>query len=148
VMFSMARDTRLPFSKLVSKVNKRTGTPLITGTTVSALAILVLLVNLQPGRGVRGHHQCVGGDRVPGLSDGDGGRSAASVARHQPELRPPIMDLGKWGIPVNLIAAVMGARPRRRADPQVTNRREQTQKRANRLGLTRFCVCSAQCGAS
>jgi amino acid transporter len=64
VMFSMARDNRLPFGKLVSKVNKRTGTPPITGTTVNALAILVLLVNLGPGRGVRGHHQCVGGDRV------------------------------------------------------------------------------------
>jgi amino acid transporter len=45
-MFSMARDNRLPLGKFLSKVNKRTRTPLITGTTVSALAILVLLVNL------------------------------------------------------------------------------------------------------
>jgi amino acid transporter len=46
VMFSMARDNRLPFGRFLSKVNKRTGAPVITGTTVSALAILVLLVNL------------------------------------------------------------------------------------------------------
>ena len=46
VMFSMARDNRLPFGKFLSKVNKRTGTPVITGIAVSTLAILVLLVNI------------------------------------------------------------------------------------------------------
>jgi urea carboxylase system permease len=51
VMFSMARDNRLPFGTVLSKVNKRTGTPLITGTTVSGLAILVLLVNLGQATG-------------------------------------------------------------------------------------------------
>ena len=44
-MFSMARDNRLPPGKFLAKVNKRTGTPVITGR-VSLLAIGVLLVNL------------------------------------------------------------------------------------------------------
>ena len=39
VMFSMARDNRLPFGKFLSQVNKRTGTPVITGIAVSTLAI-------------------------------------------------------------------------------------------------------------
>jgi hypothetical protein len=38
-----------------------------------------------------------------------GARSAASAARHQSQLRPSVLDLGKWGIPVNLTAVVMGA---------------------------------------
>ena len=46
VMFSMARDNRLPFGSALAKVNPRTGTPVITGIVVSALAILILLVNL------------------------------------------------------------------------------------------------------
>ncbi|MDT5239577.1 MAG: hypothetical protein QOF25_4680 [Mycobacterium sp.] len=45
-MFSMARDNRLPLGKFLSKVNKRTGTPVMTGIAVSRLAILVLLVNI------------------------------------------------------------------------------------------------------
>jgi urea carboxylase system permease len=109
VMFSMARDNRLPFGKFLSKVNKRTGTPLITGTTVSALAILVLLVNL----GQSGVFAAITSVSVvivylaylmvtvPALLHRLRGTSL-SYGR-------PILDLGKWGIPVNLTAVVMGA---------------------------------------
>jgi amino acid transporter len=109
VMFSMARDNRLPFGKFLSKVNKRTGTPLITGTTVSTLAILVLLVNL----GQAGVFAAITSVSVvivyaaylmvtvPALLHRLRGTSLS--------YGPPILDLGKWGIPVNLIAVVMGA---------------------------------------
>ncbi len=109
VMFSMARDNRLPFGKFLSKVNKRTGTPVITGITVSALAILVLMVNF----GQAGVFAAITSVSVvivylaylmvtvPALIHRLRGTSLS--------YGPPVMALGKWGIPVNLTAVVMGA---------------------------------------
>jgi amino acid transporter len=109
VMFSMARDNRLPFGRLLSKVNKRNGTPLITGSTVSALAILVLLVNL----GQAGVFAAITSVSVvivylaylmvtvPALLHRLRGTSL-SYGR-------PVLDLSRWGIPVNLIAVIVGA---------------------------------------
>ncbi|MDT5017434.1 MAG: hypothetical protein QOD39_3594 [Mycobacterium sp.] len=109
VMFSMARDNRLPFGKGLAKVNKRTGTPLITGTTVSVLAILVLLVNL----GQAGVFAAITSVSVvivylaylmvtvPALMHRLRGTSLS--------YGPPVLDLGKWGVPVNVTAVVMGA---------------------------------------
>ena len=108
VMFSMARDNRLPFGKFLAKVNKRTGTPVITGIAVSLLAILVLLVNL----GQSSVFAAIASVSVvivylaylmvtvPALIHRLRGTSLS--------YGPPVMDLGKWGIPVNLIAVVMG----------------------------------------
>jgi urea carboxylase system permease len=108
VMFSMARDNRLPLGKFLSKVNKRTGTPVITGIAVSTLAILVLLVNI----GQSSVFAAIASVSVvivylaylmvtvPALVHRLRGTSLS--------YGPPVMDLGKWGIPVNLIAVVMG----------------------------------------
>jgi len=46
VMFSMAREGVLPGSKFLNRVGRTTGTPIVTGVAVSALAAAVLLVNL------------------------------------------------------------------------------------------------------
>ncbi|MGH3931122.1 MAG: amino acid permease, partial [Pseudonocardiaceae bacterium] len=46
VMFSMARDGRLPGARWLARVSPRTGTPILTGIAVSVLAIGVLMVNL------------------------------------------------------------------------------------------------------
>ncbi len=109
VMFSMARDNRLPFGSLLARVNKSTGTPLITGTTVSVLAIGVLLVNL----GQAGVFAAITSVSVvivylaylmvtvPALIQRLRGRSLSYGA--------PILDLGKWGVPVNVTAVIMGA---------------------------------------
>ena len=108
VMFSMARDNRLPLGKFLSKVNKRTGTPVITGIAVSTLAILVLLVNI----GQSSVFAAIASVSVvivylaylmvtvPALVHRLRGTSLS--------YGPPVMDLGKWGVPVNLIAVVMG----------------------------------------
>jgi urea carboxylase system permease len=108
VMFSMARDNRLPFGKFLSRVNKRTGTPVITGVAVSSLAILVLLVNI----GQSSVFAAIASVSVvivylaylmvtvPALLHRLRGTSLS--------YGPPIMDLGKWGVPVNLIAVVLG----------------------------------------
>jgi urea carboxylase system permease len=108
VMFSMARDNRLPFGTFLAKVNKRTGTPVITGIAVSVLAIGVLLVNL----GQSSVFAAIASVSVvivylaylmvtvPALIHRLRGTSLS--------YGPPVMDLGKWGIPVNLVAVVMG----------------------------------------
>jgi amino acid transporter len=109
VMFSMARDNRLPGGKFLARVNKRTGTPVVTGIAVSALAILVLLVNL----GQASVFAAIASVSVvivylaylmvtvPALIHRLRGTSLS--------FGPPIMDLGRWGIPVNLVAVVVGA---------------------------------------
>lgn len=107
VMFSMARDNRLPFATFLSRVNPRTGTPVITGVVVSVLAIAVLLVNL----GQAGVFAAITSVSVvivylaylmvtvPALIHRLRGTSLSHGK--------PVFGLGKWGIPVNLIAVVM-----------------------------------------
>jgi urea carboxylase system permease len=46
LMFSMARDGRLPASKTLSKVNARTGTPIAPSVLIGIACILVLAVNV------------------------------------------------------------------------------------------------------
>lgn len=46
LMFSMARDHRLPFSRQLSAVNPITGTPFLPSIVVGAVCILVLLINV------------------------------------------------------------------------------------------------------
>lgn len=108
VMFSMARDNRLPFGSVLSRVNRRTGTPVTTGVAVSTLAVLVLLVNI----GQASVFAAIASVSVvivylaylmvtvPALIHRLRGTSLS--------YGPPVMDLGKWGVPVNLTAVVMG----------------------------------------
>jgi urea carboxylase system permease len=111
VMFSMARDGRLPFSKALAKVSPRTSTPLLPSFTVCILAIFVLLLSL-------------------GSSSVFGDISSVAVVivylaylmvtvplliqrlRKHPVHStgvPGYFSLGKWGLPVNIIAVVFGA---------------------------------------
>lgn len=46
LMFSMARDGRLPFSKTLSHVNARTGTPIAPSILIGLLCVGILLVNV------------------------------------------------------------------------------------------------------
>jgi len=110
VMFSMARDGRLPFAKALAKVSPRTHTPLLPGFVVCALAIGVLLINLgQPG--VFGAVTSVAVVivylayllvTVPLL--------VQRLRRHPVHTRPDraYFNLGRWGLPVNIVAVVFG----------------------------------------
>jgi amino acid transporter len=111
VMFSMARDGRLPFSKALSKVSPRTSTPLMPSFTVCALAIGILLLSLGSAS--------VFGDiasvavvivylayllvTVPLLYHRLTGHPVYSEVFH-----PGYFNLGRWGIPINIIAVVFG----------------------------------------
>ncbi|WP_313512186.1 amino acid permease [Corynebacterium variabile] len=46
LMFSMARDGRLPFSAVLSHVNTKTGTPILPSVIIGLLCVVVLLVNV------------------------------------------------------------------------------------------------------
>jgi amino acid transporter len=46
MMFSMARDRVLPFSTALSKVNRRTGTPILPAVVVGVLAVGLLVLNV------------------------------------------------------------------------------------------------------
>ncbi|MCA1822108.1 MAG: amino acid permease, partial [Pseudonocardia sp.] len=106
VMFSMARDGRLPGARLLARVHPQTGTPIVTGIAVGVLAIAVLLINL----GNPAAFAAVTSTSVvivylayllvtvPALR--------ARLRRRRPVKRPGSFSLGRWGLPVNLFAVV------------------------------------------
>jgi urea carboxylase system permease len=108
VMFSMARDGRLPGARSLAKVSPQTGTPILTGIAVGALAIGVLLINL----GNPAAFAAVTSTSVvivylayllvtvPALG--------ARMRRRLPLKQPGGFSLGRWGLPVNLLAVVYG----------------------------------------
>jgi urea carboxylase system permease len=110
VMFSMARDGRLPFAQALAKVSPRTATPLLPGFMVCLLSIGVLLLNLgQPGvfAAVTGVSVVVVYlayllVTVPLLIQRLRKHPVHSVGN------PAYFNLGRWGLPVNLVAVVSG----------------------------------------
>jgi len=108
VMFSMARDGRLPGARLLARVSPQTGTPILTGIAVGALAIGVLLINL----GNPAAFAAVTSTSVvivylayllvtvPALG--------ARLGRRMPPKQPGRFSLGRWGLAVNLFAVAYG----------------------------------------
>jgi urea carboxylase system permease len=108
VMFSMARDGRLPGGRLLARVSPHTGTPILTGIAVGALAIGVLLINL----GNPAAFAAVTSTSVvivylayllvtvPALG--------ARLGRRMPPKQPGGFSLGRWGLAVNLLAVIYG----------------------------------------
>ena len=119
LIFSMARDGKLPFSRVLGGVNGRTGTPIVPAVAVGCCCVLVLVVNfgnaalftslcsvcialiylaylfvtaplLLRRLGWRGERW----DSNRGQVDGDGA---------------PLFSLGRWGLPVNVLAVLYGA---------------------------------------
>jgi urea carboxylase system permease len=109
VMFSMARDGRLPFSKTLAHVSPRTKTPVWSGVAVGVLSIAVLLINL----GQTSVFTSVTSISVvivylaylfvtvPRLW-----HRLRRTPEHRPD--PAYFSLGRWGLPVNVIAVVFG----------------------------------------
>jgi urea carboxylase system permease len=108
--FAMARDGRLPFSKSLSKVSKRSKTPVVPALITGGLTVVVLLINL-------------GNQRAFFVLT-----STAIILFYIPYLmvtapmllrrlrgqwpRPghgPYFKLGRWGTVVNLVAVLYGA---------------------------------------
>lgn len=106
MMFSMSRDRVLPFSDVLGRVSRRTGTPVLPSIVVGVLAMLVLLINL----GQAQIFTAVTSVAVvlvylayllvtaPML-----------VARLRGTLAPTEhFSLGRWGLPINIVAVLWG----------------------------------------
>jgi urea carboxylase system permease len=107
--FSMARDRMLPGHRVLGRVSPRTGTPIVPSVVVGVLALLVLLINV----GQAQLFTAVTGVAVvivylayllvtvPTL--------VARLRGRLPPADPGHFSLGRWGVPVNLVAVVWGA---------------------------------------
>jgi urea carboxylase system permease len=116
VVFSMARDGRLPFARALSYVSPRTQTPFVAGAVVSVLAIGVLLLNL----GQTGVFASITSVSVvivymaylfvtvPLLVKRLRTGVRASSPYAAPVAGPGVFSLGRLGLPINVFAVVWG----------------------------------------
>ncbi|MFI0965694.1 amino acid permease [Streptomyces sp. NPDC021080] len=113
MLFSMARDGRLPFSGRLAKVDPRTGMPSAPALVVGVLAAALLLLNFaSPDAFLAIGTTCIvmlylayAMVTGPLLVRRLRGRFAAEGTD---ETGAPLFSLGRWGVPVNALALVYG----------------------------------------
>ncbi|MFB7415915.1 amino acid permease [Streptomyces sp. NPDC056210] len=116
MLFSMARDGMLPFSTRLAKVSPRTGMPFVPALVVGGLAAALALLNLaSPEAFVAIGTTCIAmlylayaGVTVPMLVRRLKGQWPATDFGDRDELGKPLFSLGRWGLPVNVLAVVYG----------------------------------------
>ncbi|MEU3245803.1 amino acid permease, partial [Streptomyces sp. NPDC006875] len=113
MLFSMARDGRLPFSGRLAKVDPRTGVPSVPALTVGVLSAALLLLNFaSPEAFLAIGTTCIvmlylayamvtGPMLVRRLRGG-------FTADGTDETGAPLFSMGRWGVPVNAVALVYG----------------------------------------
>ena len=115
MMFSMARQQALPFHKVLSRVNPRTGTPIACSIVVGAGAVLALVVNLpQTAVFTALSSLCIAmlyigylgvtGPLLLHRIRAARGKPSEATAEGIDERGKKLFSLGKWGIPVTVIA--------------------------------------------
>jgi len=119
----MARQRALPFHRALSRVDRRTGTPVVTSIVVGVIAALVLVVNLKQSAAFTALSSlCIAmlyiaylgvtgpllWHRIRAARGGSPGSTApsAALADGADEHGKRLFSLGRWGIPVNIIAVV------------------------------------------
>lgn len=111
MMFSMARERALPFSRVLSRVSPRTGTPIVASIVVGVGAVLVLLCNIgQIALFTALSSLCIAMLYLAYL----GVTAPLLVRRIQgwtrdkevgiDETGEPLFTMGRWAIPVNIVA--------------------------------------------
>jgi urea carboxylase system permease len=114
MVFSMAREKALPFHRVLSTVSPRTGTPIATSIVVGVGAALVLLVNIgESALFTALASLCIGllylaylGVTVPLLIKRIRDARAGISDRGVDETGKPLFSLGRWGIPINVVAVL------------------------------------------
>jgi urea carboxylase system permease len=112
MLFSMARERTLPFSGLLGKVSPRTGTPIATSIVVGVGAAITLAVNWNQSAVFTALASlCIAmlylaylGVTVPLLVKRLKLRRFGGLEGGLDEHGKPLFSLGKWGIPVNVLA--------------------------------------------
>ncbi|OPH12863.1 amino acid permease, partial [Azospirillum brasilense] len=113
MLFSMARDGRLPFARRLARVNPRTGMPTAPALVVGTLAAALLLLNFASAEAFLAigttcivmlylAYAMVTGPLL--VSRLRGGFPAAGTD----ETGAPLFSLGRWGVPVNALALLYG----------------------------------------
>ncbi|WP_033323503.1 amino acid permease [Streptomyces yerevanensis] len=116
MLFSMARDGQLPFSRRLAKVNPRTGMPSAPALVVGVLAAALLLLNFaSPEAFLAIGTTCIvmlylayAMVTGPLLWQRLRGNFAAEEAAGTDETGRPYFSLGRWGVPVNALALLYG----------------------------------------
>ncbi|MER5221533.1 amino acid permease [Streptomyces flaveus] len=116
MLFSMARDGQLPFSRRLAKVNPRTGMPSAPALVVGVLAAALLLLNFaSPEAFLAIGTTCIvmlylayAMVTGPLLWQRLHGNFAAEGAAGTDETGRPYFSLGRWGVPVNALALLYG----------------------------------------
>ena len=117
MMYSMARQKALPFHGVLARVSPRTGTPIVTSLVVGVGAALVLVVNLgQSAVFTALSSLCIAmlylgylGVTAPLLLHRfrhARGRASAATAEGTDEHGKRLFSLGKWAIPVTVVAVI------------------------------------------
>jgi urea carboxylase system permease len=116
MLFSMARDGQLPGSRLLAKVNPRTGMPSAPALVVGALAAALLLLNFaSPEAFLAIGTTCIvmlylayAMVTGPLLVRRLRGQFPGTAADAVDEAGLPLFSLGRWGVPVNGLALIYG----------------------------------------
>ncbi|WP_046726721.1 amino acid permease [Streptomyces humi] len=113
MLFSMARDGQLPFAERLARVNPRTGMPGAPAVVVGVLAAVLLLLNfVSPDAFLAIGTTCivmlylayamVTGPLLVRRLRGEFRAEGAD------ETGAPLFSLGRWGVPVNVVALLYG----------------------------------------
>jgi amino acid transporter len=109
MLFSMARDGRLPFGPQVARVSGRRKVPIVPALVVGILSLLLLAVNIANQQAFTA---LIGVAIIMFYLPYLGVTAPLLRARIRGEWpRPehgPYFNMGRWGLPVNLIAVVYG----------------------------------------
>ncbi len=109
MVFSMARDRKLPFSRSLARVSPRTGTPVAATVLVGAAAAAVLLVNTgEAGLFTTLASVCIMLLYLAYLMVTGPLLLARVRGRFDDERHPEEFHLGRWGLPLNVVAVVFG----------------------------------------
>jgi urea carboxylase system permease len=120
LMFAMARDNALPFARPLARVREETGAPIVPSAVIGALAAILLLVNVNLPHLIE--TMCSVAIVWANLSylmvtlpllrnRCRGWPHCASSDEPSPSVALPstaLFSLGRWGLPVNVIAVVWG----------------------------------------
>ncbi len=112
MMFSMARERSLPFHAVLGKISPRTGTPIATSIVVGVGAAIALAVNWNQSAVFTALASlCIAmlylaylGVTVPLLVKRIKLRRFGGLEHGVDEDGRPLFNLGRWGIPVNVVA--------------------------------------------
>jgi urea carboxylase system permease len=108
MMFSMSRDGALPFSERLSAVSPRTGTPVLPAIVVGVLAVAILVVNL----GQSAIFAALVSVEVVLIYLAYLMVTLPMLVRRLrtgiPDAESGLFSLGRWGLPVNIVAVVFG----------------------------------------